>query len=63
MTESPPTGNAPQARLDVITWTYHSQPPSAVDARLDRHADRWFTATRAIQWATGVVFMGVLGFE
>lgn len=60
MTESPPTGNAPQARLDVTTWTYHPQPPATVDATRDRQADRMFTATRAIQWSTGTALLVVL---
>ncbi|GAB2763890.1 hypothetical protein GCM10027174_45660 [Salinifilum aidingensis] len=51
-----PAGNLPTARLEVPTWSYYDEPPSAVDAALDRKADRLFTATRALYWATGAVF-------
>lgn len=58
MTVNAPAGNKPRARLDVTTWTYHPEPPSAVDADLDRKADRLFTAGRVFQWATVVFFVG-----
>ncbi len=57
---SPPTGNLPTARLDVPSWTYHPEPPSAVDAALDRKTDRLFTTARVIQWSTAVVVLGVV---
>lgn len=47
----------PRARLDVTTWTYHREPPSAVDADLDRQADRWFTVARAVQWITAAILV------
>ena len=54
------SGYRPRARLDVTTWTFHPEPPSAVDADLDRKTDRLFTAARAFQWATAVFSVGFL---
>lgn len=55
-----PTGNLPTARLDVTTWAYHHEPPSAVDAALDRRTDRLFTIARAIHWTTAVFLVVVV---
>ena len=52
-----PTGSLPTARLDVTTWLYHHEPPSAVDAALDRKTDRLFTIARAIHWTTAVFLL------
>ncbi len=52
--------NADSGRLDVSTWTYHAEPPSAVDAALDRRADRVFTTGRVCQWASVVFAVGLL---
>ena len=50
-----------RARLDVTTWTFHREAPAAVDAARDRLADRWFTVTRAIHWATaGFLLLAVV---
>lgn len=62
-----PTGNLPAARLDVSTWGYHHEPPSAVDADLDRKTDLLFTITRVAHWTTAGFFLvlvlpAVLGF-
>lgn len=57
MSSSEATGNTPRARVEVTTWTFHPQPPSAVDAALDQQADRCFTAARVLQWATAVVLL------
>lgn len=54
------SGNRPQARLEVRTWTYHPEPPSAVDAAMDRKADRVFTIGRVCQWASVVFAVGLL---
>lgn len=54
------TGNRPSARLDVSTWTYHPDPPSVMDAALDRKTDRVFTAGRVFQWMSVVCFVGLL---
>ena len=55
-----PTGNLPTARLDIRTWTYYPDPPSAVDAGLDRKTDRLFTTARVVQWMTAVFVVGFL---
>lgn len=44
----------------MSTWTYHAEPPSAVDAALDRRADRVFTTGRVCQWASAVFAVGLL---
>lgn len=42
--------DTPPARLDVLTWTLHAEPPAAVDAQADRHARWWFVTSELLGW-------------